>query len=153
MRRLGLTLLLSGCTSSAPLPGPTMTVELPGLGLRMDVPPGSEVSRSRSKHFEDTKTSPWNGPVTVEFAPSSRYPRTMTLDNTDEWADPGLDQSDGALRYRLGEIHAGMSEERGLIGHIELAGRRLDVRCHCAGEAGDLPSLGWCLTALRSLRE
>ena len=139
MMRLVLSMLLCGCTSSALPPEPRVTVELPGLGLRMDVPEGTKVSRSRS------------GPVKVEFHPGRRYPATMTIDRTDAGADAGLDQSDGALRYRLPVPYSGMSEERELIGHIELAGQRLDVRCHCMGEAGDELSLGWCLVALRSL--
>lgn len=141
MRRLVLAVLLCGCTSSALPPEPGVTVELPGLELRMDVPEGTEVSKSRS------------GPVKVAFHPGRRYPATMTIDRTDEAADAGLDRSDGALRYRLAVIDGGMSEERELIGHLELAGQRLAVRCHCAGEAGDEPSPGWCLAALRSLRK
>ncbi|MBA3549409.1 MAG: hypothetical protein H0T76_23285 [Nannocystis sp.] len=153
MRRLGLSLLLCGCTSSALSPEPGLTIELPGLGLRMDVPEGTEVSRGRSTRSADTRTIPWQGPVMVELAPGRRYPRTMTIDRTDEPADAGLDRRDGALRYRLVVSGGGMSEERELIGHIELAGQRLAVRCYCADEAGDEPSLGWCLAALRSLRK
>ncbi len=141
MRRLVLSLLLCGCTSSALPPEPGVTVELPGLGLRMDVPEGTEVSRSPA------------GPVKVQLHPGRRYPATMTIDRTDEAADGGLDRSDGALRYRLAVIDGGMSEERELIGHLELAGQRLDVRCNCADEAGDEPALEWCLAALRSLRK
>lgn len=152
MRRLAGSLLLYGCTSSAPPAEPPLTVELPGLGLRIDVPTGTEVSRSWATQFADTKT-PWTSPVKLEFSPGQRYPRTMTIADTDEHPDASLDLSDGLLRYHVTAIDGGMSEQRELIGHLELAGHRLAVRCDSTGEAGEEPSLEWCLAALRSLRE
>jgi hypothetical protein len=151
MRRFVVSMLLCGCTLSAPVAA-VVTVELPGLGLRMDVPVGTEVSRKTATGDLEARKTPWDGPVTLEFARGTRYPMTMTIDGTDESADADLERSDGALRYHISKLDGGMSEERSLVGHVDLDGRWLAVQCHCAKEAGEEPSLAWCITALRSLR-
>lgn len=152
MRRFVVSMLLCGCTSSATV-GPVVTVELPGLGLRMDVPEGTEVSRRTATGDLEARKSAWDGPVRLEFARGTRYPMIMTIEGTDESADADLDRSDGALRYHISAPEGGMNAERELIGHVDLEGGGwLAVKCNCAKDAGEEPSLAWCIRALRSLR-
>jgi hypothetical protein len=120
----------AGCSPAGTRAEPRVTIEVPEVRLRIDVPEGTEVSRE--------------GGVRLTLRPGTRHPRTLVITRSDESdaAPPGP-----AVR----SSEAGMGgEQHELFGTVWVDERAAFVSCTEITEDG--ADLEWCITALATLR-
>lgn len=122
-------LILAGCSSGETRVEPSRTIDLPGLGLRIDAP-------------EDTEMVARADGVDLTLRPRTRHPMSLLIA-----AGAGA----AAPAFTVRSSDAGMGgEQHELRGTVTIAGRSVEVRCTEVREDG--ADLEWCLAALASLR-
>lgn len=155
-------LMLAGCAGSrerAPagdlpsladaLAGEGMRVEIPALGLTLDVPPGSEVVHAA-------------GGVTVYTQPDQRVSRGFAIE---EWPPPTVHPETPApavtrklpggatLEYIVRTSDGGSGgSEAFLTGQLLVGGLPFAVHCHDQAEASAQLDPTWCLEHLATVR-